>query len=98
MKRVVAVCLPLAMGACGSWDTAPETAKPIPAVCEDQVYQDPVVKDLIAKSAGSETYRLAHVDQLKYAKMDAARRCEQQKGLVPPGGGVERPALRSPVG
>ncbi len=81
----------LALAACGI-DTAPNA--PIPAVCEDQVYADPVVKDLILKSAGSETYRLNHTEQLRYAKIDAARRCMQLKGLAPPGGGVARPIVR----
>ena len=81
----------LALAAC-SIDTAPNA--PIPAVCEDQVYADPVVKDLILKSAGSESYRTNHLEQLKYAKIDAARRCMQLKGLAPAGGGVQRPTVR----
>ncbi len=82
----------LALAAC-TVDTAPNA--PIPSVCEDQVYADPVVKDLILKSAGSETYRINHVEQLKYAKIDATRRCMQLKGLAPPGGGVQRPTVRN---
>ncbi len=74
-----------------SIDEAPSA--PIPAACEDQVYADPVVKDLILKGTGSDSFRLNHLDQLKYAKIDAAHRCMQQKGLVPPGGGVARPRI-----
>ena len=69
-------------------DTAPFA--PIPAACEDQVYADPVVKDIILKGTGSDYYRRSHDEQLKYAKIDAAHRCMQQKGLAPPGGGVQR--------
>ena len=95
MKAFLGLPLLLAVAACGKFDTAPSTPTPIPAVCEDQVYADPVVKDLIMKGAGSDSYRESHIDQLKYAKVDAARRCQQQKGLIPPGGGVERPAVRN---
>ena len=82
----------LGLAAC-SGDMAP--AAPIPAACEGQVYADPVVKDLILKGAGSEFYMINHTEQLKYAKIDAARRCMQQKGLLPPGGGVARPTVRN---
>ena len=92
MKRLCFLPLLLAPAACTPFDTAP--AAPIPAVCEDQVYADPAVKDLILKGTGSETYRINHVEQLRYAKIDAARRCMQLKGLAPPGGGVQRPAIR----
>ncbi len=78
-----------ALTACAWKDEAP--AAPIPAVCERQVYDDPVVKDLILKGAGSENFRLENTERLKYAKIDASRRCLQQKGLLPPGGGVQRP-------
>ena len=82
----------LALTAC-EIDKAPYAA--IPAVCEDQVYADPVVKDLILKGSGSDQYRADHVEQLKYAKIDAAHRCMQQKGLLAPGGGVQRPTVRN---
>ena len=82
----------LGLAAC-TLDTAPYA--PIPTVCEDQVYADPVVKDLILKGSGSDYFRRSHEDQLKYAKIDAARRCMQLKGLAPPGGGVQRPTVRN---
>jgi hypothetical protein len=82
----------LALAACGPSRPDPLDA-PIPAVCEDQVYADPVVKDLIMKGAGTEYFRINHVNQLKAAKQDASLRCQQQKGLAPPGGGVERPRV-----
>jgi hypothetical protein len=88
-------CLPLLamLGACGSFDQTP--APSIPPVCETQVYADPVVKDLILKGAGSPTFRLQSEDALKYAKIDAVHRCLQQRGLLPPGGGVARPRVTS---
>ncbi len=90
-SRYVLVVL-LMLTACGSIDPAPNA--PIPAVCEDQVYADPLVKELILKGAGSSFYALNHTEELKYAKIDAARRCMQLKGLAPPGGGVQRPTVR----
>ena len=92
MRAIVWLPGLLALTACGM-DTAPNA--PIPTVCEDQVYADPVVKDMILKGSGSDFYRRSHEDQLKYAKIDAARRCMVLKGLAPPGGGVQRPAVRS---
>ena len=69
-------------------------ALPIPPACERQVYDDPVVKDLITKGAGTEYFRINHVNQLRAAKDDATLRCMQQKGLARPGGGVERPRVQ----
>jgi hypothetical protein len=86
----VRICLPLLAGlaGCGTFDTGPKFS--IPAVCEDQVYADPTVKDLILKGAGSPSFQRNHENELAYAKSDAAHRCMQQKGLLPPGGGVQR--------
>ena len=91
--RAVAAAVVLGLAGCGPIDMAP--AAPIPAQCEAQVYADPHVKDLLMKSAGSEVFASEHVEEMKYAKIDAAHRCMQQKGLVPPGGGVERPRVSS---
>ena len=90
MRRLAWVML-LGVAACGPIDIAP--AANYPAQCESQVYADPHVKDLLMKSAGSETFAREHEDEMKYAKIDAAHRCMQQKGLAPPGGGVERPRV-----
>lgn len=81
------------LGGCGSIDTAP--VAPFPAVCESQVYDDAKVKELLMKSAGSQSFARHHEDELKFAKIDAARRCMQTKGIIQPGGGVERPAVRN---
>ncbi len=91
MRAYALLLLPLVAG-CGI-DTAP--AAPIPSVCEAQVYDDPRVKDLLMKSAGSVGFARQHEDELKFAKIDAAHRCMQLKGLLPPGGGVERTTIHS---
>lgn len=91
--RPLACALLLAVAACGPIDMAP--AAPFPAQCEDQVYADPQVKDLLMKSAGNTSFAYQHAEELKFAKIDAARRCMQLKGLAPPGGGVERPRIRN---
>ncbi len=80
------------VGCARPMDNAPAAA--IPEQCSAQVYADPAVKALIMKGAGSESFLRQHQDELKYAKLDAAHRCMQQKGLSAPGGGVERPSLR----
>ncbi len=90
--RPAALAVLATLAGCSTFDTAP--AANIPSQCEAQVFADPTVKDLIAKSAGSDFYARNHEDELKFAKADAAHRCLQQKGLLPPGGGVERPAIR----
>ena len=93
MRKLVLGGLALLAG-CGpiTIDQAPNAD--IPAQCERQVYDDPVVKDILMKYAGSVTYARQHEDALKVAKVDAARRCLQRKGILPPGGAVERPAIR----
>ena len=91
--RGLAASLALGLASCGPIDMAP--AAPIPPQCEAQVYADPHVKDLLMKSAGSEVFASDHIEEMKYAKIDAAHRCMQQKGLAPPGGGVERPRIQS---
>ena len=91
--RGVAVAAVVLIAGCGpvTLDQAP--VADYPAQCEAQVYADPTVKDLLMKSAGSDTFARQHQDELKYAKVDAAHRCAQLKGLAPPGGGVERPRV-----
>jgi hypothetical protein len=92
MRALTAFAAVAALAGCGI-DPAPSA--PVPSVCQDQVYADPLVKDLILKGAGSDSFRRNHEDQLKYAKIDAAHRCMQQKGLLTPGGGVARPRITS---
>ena len=63
---------------------------PITAECERGVYDDPVVKDLLLKSAGSEVFEHEHIEDMKRAKQDATLSCLRRRGLVR-SGGVERP-------
>ncbi len=93
MRALVLGGLALLAG-CGpiSIDQAP--VADIPGQCERQVYDDPKVKDILMKYSGSVTYARQHEDALKVAKEDATRRCLQRKGILPPGGGVERAAIR----
>ena len=90
LATVAAGIVVLPLCGCG-FQLDPAPSAKIPPVCEDQVYADPKVKDLIMRGAGNDTLRRNTEDQLRYAKLDAAHRCMQQKGLLPPGGGVERP-------
>ncbi len=87
MRRML-LLPPLLLAGCGTFNTGPRVD--IPPQCEQAFYADPAVRDIIAKGAGSDGYRLTNENTLKYAKIDAAHRCMQQKGLLPPGGGVER--------
>ena len=84
-----------AIAGCGPIQIDSAPSADFPSQCESQVYADPTVKDLLMKSAGSITFARDHEDQLKYAKLDAAHRCLQNKGIIPQGGGVERPAVRN---
>ena len=81
------------LAACNAYDASPTVA--IPKVCEGQVDADPLVKSLTIKGLGSDNLRLNTENQLRYARIDAAHRCMQQKGLVAPGGGVERQRITS---
>jgi hypothetical protein len=92
MRGVALVLLAVTVAGCQRFDAAP--AASVPDVCEAQVYADPHVKDLLMKSAGSYNFARDHEDELKFAKQDAAHRCLQLKGLLPPGGGVQRPTVR----
>lgn len=91
--KVLCGAVLLALGGCGTFDQAPSA--PIPATCEAQVYADPHVKDLLMKSAGSQFFARDHEDEVKFAKVDATRRCMQMKGLIRPGGVVERPTVHN---
>ncbi len=90
MKPLALLALLLPLAACGI-DRAP--AASVPSICEEQVYADPLVKDLIIKGAGSTGFARNHEDELQAAKQDAATRCLQAKGLIPPGGVERRKAV-----
>ncbi len=60
------------------------------AACDAQVNNDPVVKDLILKGAGSEHFKLENNDVLLQARQRARLACLKGQGVLPRGGGVER--------
>ena len=72
---------------------APPPAAPVPpevAACNDGVYKDPTVRDLIEKGAGSPTFMRDHDGDLRAAKAQSVLHCLQSRGLARQGGGVER--------
>jgi hypothetical protein len=80
MIRAGGLALLIALAGCAH--PAPTEDPAIPSVCEEEVYADPVVKDLIMKGAGSEAFRASHLKRLQKAKLAAAGRCMQQKGIA----------------
>ncbi|HEY0205938.1 MAG TPA: hypothetical protein VGC15_17495 [Acetobacteraceae bacterium] len=92
MKPLACLALLLSLAACSTFNQL-HAPPPIPAVCEDQVYADPQVHDLIIRSLSGTAYARNHEGELQAAKNDAALRCMQAKGLAPRGGGVERPKV-----
>jgi hypothetical protein len=89
MKRLGWLGVLSLLAGCGPNIPVPDVK--IPDFCEQQVYADPAVRDEIMKGAGSDNYRDNHQVELAYAKLDAVNRCLRQRGLLPPGGGVEQP-------
>ena len=83
MKRLTPMVMLAALAGCeGLYPLDRAPAADYPATCESQVYADPTVRDLLAKSAGSGNFALTNVENLRYyAKLDAAHRCEVQRGL-----------------
>lgn len=61
------------------------------AGCAAQVDADPVVRDLIAKGAGSEHFKWENEGVLAQARKDAETTCLQGRGVLRRGGGVEPP-------
>ena len=58
-------------------------------ICARQAENDPAVKELIMKGAGSEHFQLEAQDKLRAAKQDATVACLRTRGVGRPGG-VER--------
>ena len=54
---------------------------------------DPAVKELQMKAAGTQQFEWDNAERIKLAKKDAALRCLRARGLAPKGG-VERPRPR----
>jgi hypothetical protein len=80
--RWLALCLLLA--ACSGGD--PSTPQ---AACARQADDDPAVKDMQMKAAGSLQYEWDNSERIQLAKRDATLRCLRARGLAPKGG-VER--------
>jgi hypothetical protein len=81
--RWFALCLLLA--ACsGGNEATPQAA------CDRQANDDPAVKELQMKAAGTQKFEWDNAERIKLAKKDAALRCLRARGLAPKGG-VERP-------
>lgn len=78
----------LACAACAAPPSPP--VSPEVAACQEGVYKDPVVKDLIEKGAGSPSFMREHEGDLRAAKAQSTLHCLQSRGLARPGGGVER--------
>lgn len=57
--------------------------------CKEQSYNDPTVKAMIMKGAGTDRYYIDNQYAFKYAEQDAITACLRGRGLVAPGG-VER--------
>ncbi len=54
--------------------------------CEGQAEQDPEVRDLILKGAGSPSFLAENQDRLSRARQRATLDCLRGKGLIRPGG------------
>ena len=60
--------------------------------CERAAYDDPAVKDMLAKTTGSVGYApMDWMQQLQRTKREAVQRCMYQRGGPAQGGGVELP-------
>jgi hypothetical protein len=81
--RRVALCLLLASCSGPAADT-PEGA------CVRQANDDPAVKELLMKAAGTQQFEWDNAQRIKLAQRDATLRCLRARGLAPKGG-VERP-------
>ncbi len=81
MKRLMMVAL---LAGC---TPAPDTPQ---AACEAEANRDPVVHELMVKSAGSEEFNQSHLEEMKQARRRATLRCLAGRGLIRPGG-VEPP-------
>ncbi len=85
MRWIVAV--PLLVAACAS------NAPPAVRACRARANDDPTVRQLLAASAGSETFAKNHYAELRDAQHVATLACLRKRGLAAPGG-VEAPKTR----
>lgn len=85
MMRRAVLCLGLLLAACGG-PSGPLTDE---QACARQANDDPAVRDLLMKGAGSETFALENQRRLSAARQDATVACLRARGVIRPGG-VER--------
>ena len=78
-----AALLLVLLAGCGTTESPDERA------CDRQAYDDPVVKLLIMKGAGTSSFLSNNQEELSAAKQNARLACLRGRGLAPPGG-VER--------
>jgi len=88
MIRPLGLATALMLSGCSLFAPA-KTVSPQEATCRSEANDNPVVKDMMTKAAGSEYYRLEHQDDLNAAKQDATVACLQRRGVTRRGG-VER--------
>lgn len=80
MRTLVVVLL---LGACAVGDTSEMAA------CKAEAERSPVVRELIAKGAGSPTFLAESQEELKVSRQAAMLGCLRARGAIRPGG-VER--------
>lgn len=98
MKRLCVLAGLLLLGGCNnplqpSYAAYGQTdADTLKGQCERAAYDDPAVKDVLAKTAGSTGYDpMNWMQQLQRTKREAVQRCMYQRGGPGQGGGVELP-------
>ncbi len=98
MKRLCVLAGLLLLGGCGN-PLQPTNAvynltdaDTLKGQCERAAYDDPAVKDVLAKTAGSVGYDpMNWMQELQRTKRAAVQRCMYQRGGPGQGGGVELP-------
>ena len=60
-----------------------------PTGCEAVADRDPAVVDYEAKNASTDNYIRNHYDDYRLARLAAVQKCERERGIIPPGGGVQ---------
>jgi hypothetical protein len=98
MRRACIFAGLLLLGGCDNPFTLKNTAYNMTSAdtlkgeCERAAYDDPEVKDVLAKTAGSVGYDpMNWMDRLQRAKREAVQRCMYQRGGPAQRGGVELP-------
>lgn len=66
-----------------------ENEPPAPPGCERAADQDPAVRDLQTKMAGSSWWLHNYQNDMVVLRREALLRCLRQRGLIQAGGGVE---------